>query len=1015
MATPTPNTSLDRPSDFDPQEFYSDESGQTLVSPDDLEETVPDDEKPYLDEVNRYWLNKPYSFAVIYHSRLENEYVYYAIEPTLSEKEQRLRELLDEKIRVEIDFDAVSMETPIEDRIDLIQTQTRELLRRWDLIRHQDLEEDEISWIDKAKYRAASFLEKQAEKRRQERTTDGEDEQDGKESETSVRSAPVFFDDDGEKTTLTPRQIEKMVYYLVRDFVGYQRIDPLKNDVAIEDISCNGPGEELFIDHQEYDQLRVANIQFDQEELQRFVTTLANMNGHGISRRQPEVDATLRDGSRAKLTLADEISTKGSNFTIRQFLDIPFTPVDLINWGTFDIDQMAYLWLAIEHGRSLIFAGGTGSGKTTTLNAVNLFAPASEKFVTIEDTAELELPQKNWVASITRPAVTQGGDNKIEEFDLVKHALRMRPKYIIMGEVRGEEGNALFQAMGSGHTSYTTFHADDPEQLIKRFSSEEIGVPRSFMDMIDGIVMLEQTRADGKTVRRSPQICEILDYDHHSDVVERDTLFKWDPSTDTFTQTGESNVLEDIRVQYGWTQERLEEELQKRRVVLAELVKHEFNTYGEVTGTIQGFMRDPEAILNLIADNTLDDYLENLQNINTLDIDVDEDREALVPRPDPDPDTLRSAETVIENSQELLEANEDYDLSSSFAMLDEEEPAALEDPTTEDGITDLEQALMGEDENEGETTEHPVDAMSHPPEEARDDENSSPADGPVPDAGNGSPQHDEGGADTGAAEEAGAEAEAGGEASSSTTSSRTPHPLSETEEPAELTNAVEDVSAEEHTDGENSSEDSSETAADDGGSESDQETQAPEQCIAITQKDARCRFDTADDGPFCHLDAHNPADVDSVAAGWTITDDGDVVEGQPPADDGESNSPTSETDEPNEAEESLLGDDSETESSLVPEEFEAESEASATGDEQGDADDTLVDEPVPEDEDEDEGEDAEEEEESEDSAPQPVVGASDHPVVQNAAGGAESQDGEDDSEEEDSLDKIFDTTPEDAE
>jgi len=145
------------------------------------------------------------------------------------------------------------------------------------------------------------------------------------------------------------------------------------------------------------------------------------------------VDATLPDGSRAQLTLGREVSDHGTNYTIRQFNEIPFTPIDLINWKTFSLDEMAFLWLSIENHKSLIFAGGTASGKTTSLNAVSLFIPSNAKIVSIEDTREVELPQRNWIASVTRPSFSDDDKGDIDEFDLLEAALRQRPDYIVMG------------------------------------------------------------------------------------------------------------------------------------------------------------------------------------------------------------------------------------------------------------------------------------------------------------------------------------------------------------------------------------------------------------------------------------------------------------------------------------------------------------------------------------------------------------------------------------------------------
>ncbi len=215
----------------------------------------------------------------------------------------------------------------------------------------------------------------------------------------------------------------------------------------------------MFVYHTDYEQI-ISNVVHGKLELDDFVVKLAQRSGKGISKRQPQVDATLPDGSRAQLTLGREVSDHGTNYTIRQFKDVPFTPIDLVNWNTFSLEEMAFLWLCIENNKSLIFAGGTASGKTTSMNAVSMFIPPRSKVLSIEDTRELALPQRNWVASVTRPSFGEDDKGDVDEFDLLEAALRQRPDYIVMGEIRGEEGRTLFQVMSTGHTTYTTFHAD---------------------------------------------------------------------------------------------------------------------------------------------------------------------------------------------------------------------------------------------------------------------------------------------------------------------------------------------------------------------------------------------------------------------------------------------------------------------------------------------------------------------------------------------------------------------------
>ncbi|RUM33846.1 MAG: secretion system protein E, partial [Archaeoglobus sp.] len=250
----------------------------------------------------------------------------------------------------------------------------------------------------------------------------------------------------------------KVFYYVLRDTVLYGKITPLMYDPMLEDISCNGYNKPIFVFHRKFANLKT-NITFDSDELDSFVIKLAQQCGKHISIAEPMVDASMPDGSRIQMTLGKEVTDHGSTFTIRKFRKEPITPIHLIKWKTFSSEQMAYLWLCIENRKNLIFAGGTASGKTTSTNAVALFIPKKAKIVTIEDTRELVLPHKNWIPAVTREAL-QKGAKPIDMYDLLKAALRQRPEYIIVGEVRGREALTLFQAMSTGHTTYSTLHAD---------------------------------------------------------------------------------------------------------------------------------------------------------------------------------------------------------------------------------------------------------------------------------------------------------------------------------------------------------------------------------------------------------------------------------------------------------------------------------------------------------------------------------------------------------------------------
>jgi len=413
----------------------------------------------------------------------------------------------------------------------------------------------------------------------------------------------------------------------------------------------------VFVYHGDYEQI-ISNVYHGETELDNFVTQLAQRSGKGISKRKPQVDATLPNGSRAQLTLGQEVSDHGTNYTIRQFKEVPFTPLDLINWNTFSLEQMAFFWLSIENHKNLIFAGGTASGKTTSLNAVSLFIPSSAKIVSIEDTREVELPQRNWIASVTRPSFTGDDDGDVDEFDLLEAALRQRPDYIVMGEIRGEEGRTLFQVMSTGHTTYTTFHADTVSEVIKRFTTEPINVSKTMFTALDLVSIQTQTIVDNNKVRRNKVLTEINHYDTEDDEINVQDVYEWQAETDQFLKMGESNILQDIKFERGWDEKQIEEELGKRRLILAYLMMNGLNKYTQVAATIQAFVNDPKTILTLIANENLEESLGALRKMESVLIDVSDEAEERAGRPSVDDELRETCKEIMDEFGYILERYE---------------------------------------------------------------------------------------------------------------------------------------------------------------------------------------------------------------------------------------------------------------------------------------------------------------------------------------------------------------------
>jgi archaeal flagellar protein FlaI len=399
---------------------------------------------------------------------------------------------------------------------------------------------------------------------------------------------------------LNPVQMEKIHYNMHKDFLGNGLIDPIMHDKYIEDISCDGVQTPLFAFHASYESMKTSIAYHNAEELDSFVTKLAQRAGKYISIAEPILDATMQDGSRIQMTLGTEVTAHGSTFTIRKFKDEPITPTDLIEWHTFSPLAIAYIWLAVENGKSGIFAGGTASGKTTALNAIALFIPPMAKIVSLEDTREVKLPHPNWIPSVTRDSFDTAGRGEINMYELLRAAMRQRPEYIIVGEVRGKECQTLFQAMSTGHITYSTTHADSVASVVHRIENPPMDVPRNMLSALDIICIQVQARVGGKRIRRNKQIVEILDIDPRTNELITNEVFKWRSATDEHTYSGKSYLLEEVMEAKGWSENRMREELKRRQEVLEWMRIKKIRHYKDVAKILISYHRDPESVIEKV-------------------------------------------------------------------------------------------------------------------------------------------------------------------------------------------------------------------------------------------------------------------------------------------------------------------------------------------------------------------------------------------------------------------------------
>jgi flagellar protein FlaI len=481
-------------------------------------------------------IRPPYSYARILYNNRSKDFLYEAIEPHLNDEEQEFYNFIEESLKKTLTYDV-------------------------DHLKYQDKEEY-------LKGNVESFLQSRA-------------------------------------TKITPILREKLIYYVLRDYIGYGPIDVLIRDEEVEDISCDGVGINVYIFHQKYESIRSNVIINSDEKINSFVISLSQRSGKQASVANPIVDGTTTEGHRLQATYAREISTRGGSFTIRRFKERPFTPVDIIISKTASVDMMVYMWVAAENGESLIICGGPGAGKTSTLNAVALFIPPTSKIVSMEDTREINLPHENWIPGATRSGTGERGidgraPGEIDMFDLVRAALRQRPNFIIVGEVRGKETYTMFQAMATGHTTYSTMHADSVKSMVNRLENPPINTPRILLSALNNVIIQHQVRVGMNVVRRIKQIVEIVGFEPETNELITNTVFEWDSNNDTFIYRGHSFLYDKVMEMKNLTHEEMEEEVNRRVEVLNYLVSRKVVDFKKFAQIIISYYKEPHETIEKI-------------------------------------------------------------------------------------------------------------------------------------------------------------------------------------------------------------------------------------------------------------------------------------------------------------------------------------------------------------------------------------------------------------------------------
>jgi len=387
----------------------------------------------------------------------------------------------------------------------------------------------------------------------------------------------------------------KILYYAERDLIGFARIDPLMRDPNIEDISCDGVGKPAYVWHRKYESIESNLVFHSDEELNNSVVKLVHMSGKHVSSAFPIVDASLPGKHRLAVCYRREVTPFGTAFTIRKFREDPYSIIDLINLGTFSEELAAYFWMSLENRASVMILGGTAAGKTTALNSLACLIRPGSKIITIEETAELNLPHENWVSLIARRSYGLGESlaGEVSLFDLVKTSMRHRPDMLIVGEIRGAEAYTLFQALATGHGGMATMHADSVESAVKRLTSKPMDIAPAYMPLMNIVASIRRVHlteeGEMKAYRRVVSVDEVADYEQYKNT------FKWRPVTDDFNNSVHDGImLQKIGAARGLSRVEIDEELERRKNVLHWMRERNIRSYKDVAAILTEYYSRPK-------------------------------------------------------------------------------------------------------------------------------------------------------------------------------------------------------------------------------------------------------------------------------------------------------------------------------------------------------------------------------------------------------------------------------------
>ncbi|NIO22408.1 MAG: CpaF family protein [Candidatus Aenigmarchaeota archaeon] len=416
--------------------------------------------------------------------------------------------------------------------------------------------------------------------------------------EKFVKSASLMLKK--ELPHLSEKDNKILIGILAQEALGLGPIEFMLKDQGLEEIVINSSIEPIWVYHREFGWLRTNVMVPDETKIYNYAAQIGRKVGTQITNLNPLMDAYLTTGDRANATLFP-ISSEGNTLTIRKFARRAWTITDFIEMNTLSADVAAFLWLAIQYEMNIVCTGGTASGKTSFLNVLTMFIPPTQRIISIEDTREIQLPEfLHWVPMTTRPPNIEG-KGEVTMLELMINALRMRPDRMIVGEIRrSKEAEVLFEAINTGHSVYSTLHANTSEETFKRLVNPPINIPVSLLTSLQLIAVMHRDRRKG--IRRLLEVTELIPSGGLEEMkIELNTIFKWVPSKDQVIEWGKPHrLLKDIKLYSAMSDDEIRENLEGKKKILLWLVKNKIRDIDKVGRMISDYYKDPENALKMV-------------------------------------------------------------------------------------------------------------------------------------------------------------------------------------------------------------------------------------------------------------------------------------------------------------------------------------------------------------------------------------------------------------------------------